>query len=130
MTNKEKTVIVTLQHEGVVKDLAWIEATADESKKDKLIGGGYLFGDQKLVGEVEEALYGSPDYIKPPAEFAYVKWSTYNFTDFRDEPADIVAAMLHVAGERAFLNDTGWAILEEAMPELTDPENNREDNIY
>lgn len=122
------TTIVMATDDG---EVFWTPVTEkhvlDPSKHDvsDLICDGHLFGPPELTSRVRTILgeFG-------PTKVHVNYWAEYTFTDGRDTLPDLVAAMVSVGNGRGLLNEPGWDVLEEAMPELTDPENNRDDVIY
>lgn len=118
------STIVVATDNGVV---SWTYArshTGEGHDNSQLILGGWLFGKTRLVNEVRDILSDKSIESVP------VNWSRYVFSESRDTKADLVAAMYSIGNGRATLNDNGWDVLNEAMPELTDPENNDPDVIY
>lgn len=99
----------------------------DSTKHDTsdLLCEGYLFGPAELTSRVRTVLgeFG-------PTKVHVNYWAEYTFTENRDTLADLVAAMVSIGNGRGLLNTPGWDVLEEAMPELTDEENNQDDVIY
>lgn len=122
------TTIVMATDDG---EILWTPVTEkhvlDSSKHDTsdLICDGHLFGPAKLTARVRDILseFG-------PTSVHVNYWAQYTFTDGRDTLPDVVAAMVSCGNGRGLLNEVGWEVLENAMPELTDPENNRDDVIY
>lgn len=111
--------------------LSWTPVTepgvADPTRHDTshLVCGGYLFGPTALVNHVLDLL---SDFGPKTVKVNY--WASYTFTPDKDTLADVAAAFVTAGQGRGVLSEEGWEILEEAMPELVDPENNREDVIY
>ena len=83
-----------------------------------------LRGDSILVKKVNDILNDVSIFSVP------IAWTNYCFTINRIELSDMVAAMHSIGNGRGLLNDEGWEVLNDAMPELVDPENNRDDVIY
>lgn len=106
----------------MVTDNGTVTYVTDDT--DKSIDRSNLRGDSELVSEINNIL-DDPFTTSVP-----VAWSTYYFSINRTDLSDMVAAMYSIGYGRGMLNEEGWEILHKAMPELTDPENNRDDVIY
>lgn len=129
--NKNEAVVVTFDKGGQMGEISWVPAT-DEDKKNhasEMVCGGYLFGDEDTKKHINLILFGDMPFTLPTSDVA-VLWTRYGFSPERDQPADVVSAMVEAAGSRALINDVGLNILYDALPQLSDPENNRDDVIY
>lgn len=85
---------------------------------------GILHGTPLLVSHTRAVLDGATTESTLPSS-----WSTWTLTSGRDTLPDVIAAMTHVLA-RPTLNDAATEVMNTAMPELVDPENNRDDVIY
>ena len=101
------------------------EYTGEGHNPEDIHADGWLFGPVPLTTRVRELLDPESEVESVP-----VMWSRYTFTEQRDTPADVIAAMHATGMGRGLLNEHGWGILNAAMPELVDPENNQDDVIY
>lgn len=90
-----------------------------------VVNGGWLLGPKNLVEEVKETLFGENAPV-----YSQVAWSSYKYSKDRSQVSDVVVAMYNTGHGRGLLNKEGWEIINKAMPELTAPENNRDDVIY
>lgn len=99
--------------------LTW--SKADRTGHADQVAGGYLFGPEPLRYGFHRALL---------LEEVKVKWATYRFTEGKDTLADVAAAMWEACGERAVPNEAVVEALSDALPELTDPDNNDPEAIY
>lgn len=99
--------------------LTW--SKADRTGHVDQVAGGYLFGNEPLRYGVHRALL---------LEEVKIKWATYRFTEGKDTPADVAAAMWAACGDRAVPNQAVVDTLNEALPELTDPDSTDPEVIY
>lgn len=99
--------------------LTW--SKADSTGHADQVAGGYLFGNEPLRYGFHRALL---------LEEVKIKWATYRFTEGKDTPADVAAAMWAACGDRAVPNQAVVDTLKEALPELTDPDNTDPEVIY
>lgn len=124
----QSPVIFSTDIQGKVKDVSWTPIrpgyTPRGGDNKDIICSGWLLGDKDLRQQVKDIL--ANDAI----ESVDIYWTRYVFSKERNTPADVVAALYSTGRGRGVLNDEGWDILNEALPQLVDPENNRDDVIY
>lgn len=87
---------------------------ADDGTDDHVVSGGVLTGDQALIDIVKAVL----DTSEPnPVTSVRVDHPSvvYEFTEGRDTPADVVAALVYAGAGRAILSDSAWEIIEAAL---------------
>lgn len=102
---------LTLAFTGTHGNLSWVQAH-DAPDDAMLVCGGYLFADPAAKFRLMEALLRAPRTVEPTSE------STYMFTDERDTPADLAAAMLLCGNGDGELSGDGWGVLQ-ASPHYT-----------
>lgn len=90
-----------------------------------VVAGGVLVGNTALVDAIKHVLdVTDPNPITDViVEHPGVK---YTFTEGRDTPADVAAAMIYVGAGRALLDDSGWEHLNAVLDSEDDFP--REDN--
>lgn len=124
--SKVEEPVIMVTDDGAISWTPLREGNEDHTENEaSIVNGGWLLGPTNRVNDVKYVLnidFG-PEYVP-------VVWSTYMFSPNRDQVADVVAAMYDAAHGRGILNDKGWEILHEAMPELNDPENYKPGVVY
>lgn len=110
---------------SVVASTSRTDAGEDETMIEIAGTPCYIFGTPTYTRRVRSMLREtSPVHTVP------VFWSGWEFTPKRDTLPDAVAAMIAAVGPRCLVSASARRVMLAAMPELTDPDNNRDDVIY
>lgn len=100
------------------RTVAWSSLDSQADADDEAaVAGGVLAGDKTLVSAVKSLLEEtaiSESQIAHPSIY-------YQFSNERNTPADVTAAMIYIGAGRAILSDEGWDVLNAAIG-LTDDE--------
>lgn len=101
--------------------VAWSALDTSHVLDGSDIAGGLLMGDETYAAEIRDVL---SDPLTTEVTVAH-PGVRYVFSEGRDTPADVAAAMIYVGRGRAILSESGWEVLNAAMSvedEGDDPE--------
>ena len=94
------------------KIAAWSELDEQHTSGDGTdLAGGVLAGDRELTAAIRSVLEEAT-----PLEVTVAHPSVYYvFSEGRDTPADVAAAMIFVGAGRSILSESGWDILNAIL---------------
>lgn len=110
------TIVVMTTDKGTI---SWQEVTRGtkiiDDEASNIAAGGWLFGPKDMTRQIKDILHPGSDITGVD-----IIGMTYHFTDTRDTPADVVAAMYAVGIGKGLLSPQGWDIMYKVIPELLD----------
>ena len=90
---------------------AWSQMDHLRGDDADTVAGGVLVGNKPLTDAIRSTLSDTdlPDVVIAHPSVRYM------FTEGRDTPADVAAAMIHAGAGRALLDENGWAFLRDLL---------------
>lgn len=102
------------------KTAAWAAMDKFRVQGESLdVAGGLLLGDESLLEEVSDIL--RTDNVVTEVKVLH-PGVFYEFTQGRDTPSDVAAAMIHAGHGRSILSTSGWEYLYAALDDSSEDE--------